>query len=337
MVQLEEIDALMRHHEELGFAGVVLIARAGEAVLAEGYGMANRSTGAVMGPETVLSLGSVTKQFTGAAILTLESRGQISTGDRLTEFFSVPDDKRDITVHHLLTHSSGLESDFADDFDPIATRGWYLDRVFESKLRSKPGSRYHYSNAGYSVLAAIIEFVCATTYEAYVQDALFKPAGMNTTGYLMPPWDGGAVAHGYVEGRDWGTILEHPMAPDGPYWNLRGNGGIHTTVLDMLLWDKALRNETVLSSLMVRRLQSPYIPEEPQDSYYGFGWALSRLPHGRRLAFHDGGDGIFHADLRSYLDDDMMLMTMSNVAEHSSIDLTPAIESILFRGTSSPA
>jgi CubicO group peptidase (beta-lactamase class C family) len=336
MVEIEDIDALMRRHEESGFGGVVLVARAGDTQLAEGYGMANRATGTAMSPETVLSLGSVTKQFTGAAILTLETRGQISTGDRLTEFFSVPADKRDITVHHLLTHSSGLESDFADDFDPIATRGWYLGRVFESRLRSKPGSRYHYSNAGYSVLAAIIELVCDATYEEYVQDALFKPAGMLKTGYLIPQWDERDVAHGYVDGRDWGTILEHPMAPDGPYWNLRGNGGIHTTVLDMLLWDRALHNETVLSPTMLRRLQSPYIPEESEESYYGFGWALSRLPHGGRLAFHDGGDGIFHADLRSYLDDDMMLITMSNVAEHSSIDLTPAIESILFRQAGSP-
>jgi CubicO group peptidase (beta-lactamase class C family) len=325
------IDALLREEEASGFAGVVLIARAGVPVIVRGYGHANRARQIPMGPETVLSLGSVTKQFTGAAILTLEADGVLSAGDRLSELMRVPEDKRDITLHHLLTHTAGLESDFADDFDPSATREWYLQRVFESKLRTQPGSLYHYSNAGFSLLAAAIETVSGTSYEEYVHRALFEPAGMLNTGYQLPHWNDDAVAHGYVGDRDWGTILERPMAADGPYWNLRGNGGVHTTVLDMLRWDQALRTETVLSPTLIRRLQSPYVPENgPEVSYYGFGWAISRLRHGGRLVSHDGGDGIFNADLRRYLDDDLLLVSFSNVAEHSCIDLSPTIESIIF-------
>ena len=324
------IDALLRREEASGFAGVILVAHASEPILARGYGLANRSEGTPMGTGTVLSLGSVTKQFTGAAILTLETRGLLSTGDRLSEFFPVPEDKQDITLYHLLTHTSGLQSDFADDFDPTATRQWYLERVFESEVRTPSGTRYHYSNAGFSVLAAVIEAVTGVSYETYVHETLFEPAGMSATGYLIPRWDEDVIAHGYVADRDWGTILEQPMAEDGPYWNLRGNGGIHTTVLDMLRWDQALRSEVVLSSALIRRLLSPYVREDgPRVSYYGFGWAVSRLPQGGRVASHEGRDEMFHADLRRYLDDELLLVSMSNVAEHSCIDLSPAIESIL--------
>jgi CubicO group peptidase (beta-lactamase class C family) len=159
----------------------------------------------------------------------------------------VPADKAGITLHHLLTHSSGLESDFSPtDYEPVG-REEYVGRALKSKLLFEPGRGYEYSNSGYSLLAAIVEKVSDKPYEAYLIEHVLEPAGMLESGYKAPGWATSRIAHGYRDGQDWGTILQRIQAPDAPYWMLRGNGGLHTTLGDMLLWHRALDSDAALS------------------------------------------------------------------------------------------
>ena len=141
-----------------GFSGAVLIARGGEILLNEGYGFADKEQGAPMTPDTVVDIGSVTKQFTAAAILVLSDQGKLDVEDSIGRFFpNLPEDKSGITIHHLLTHTAGLVDGVGDgDFDHIPTEEFFR-RVFDSELLSAPGERHSYSNAGYSVLARIVE------------------------------------------------------------------------------------------------------------------------------------------------------------------------------------
>jgi CubicO group peptidase (beta-lactamase class C family) len=225
-----ELDVYFSRLEALGFSGTALVRRGAEVILGKGYGWADKSRGRRMTAADVVDLGSIAKQFTAAAILRLEADGKLGTGDPITRFFKdVPPDKRGITLHHLLTHSAGLASDFAEsDYEPVL-RDEYVRRALASALLGPPGKRYAYSNAGFSLLAAVVELVSGKNYEAYLADRLFRPTGMTETGYKLPGWPPERIAHGYSGGDDWGTIISRLGPPDAPYWALRGNGGIHST------------------------------------------------------------------------------------------------------------
>ena len=240
-------------------------------------------------------------------------------------------DKVGITLHHLLTHSAGLQSDFADDFDPIS-RDEIIKRALASKLRSPPGQRYHYSNAGFSLLAAIIELVSGQSYEAYLNENLFKPAGMIKTGYRLPAWKADEIAQGYLRGRRWGTIFERRWAADGPYWNMRGNGGIHTTAADMLKWHLALGGDAVLSDAARAKLSTPHMREGQMSTYYGYGWVVGKTQRGTRLIEHNGGNGIFTADCKRYVDDGVFVFAASNNSESPAWIVTSWLDALIFGG-----
>ncbi|MGH7149092.1 MAG: serine hydrolase domain-containing protein, partial [Planctomycetota bacterium] len=312
----KEVDEILSRLEKLGFCGIALVAKGGEVLLAKGYGASDREKGTPVTLDTVFCLGSVTKQFTGAAILKLESEGKLAVSDPISNYLpGVPPDKAAITVHHLLTHSSGLAPDFAGDYDPVG-REEYVRRALASDLLSAPGERYAYSNAGYSLLGAIVELRSGKSYERYVRETLFEPAGMLRTGYKIPSYGPGEVAIGYRGGERWGTVLERPMAEDGPWWALRANGGIHTTVGDFWRWHRALQRNSILPEEARKRIFTPHVPEDPEgSSHYGYGWVVARTRSGKKVVTHSGGNGIFSADFRHFVDDDVAGFLASSVAE----------------------
>ena len=152
------LDEYLSRLERFGFNGGALAVRGKDVLLEKSYGLADRARAIPLTTESVYNLGSITKQFTAAAILTLEMQGKLAVTDLASKYLGpVPDDKSTITLHHLLTHSSGLESDFSPtDYDPVG-REEYVRRALQSKLLFRPGDGYEYSNAGYSLLAAIVE------------------------------------------------------------------------------------------------------------------------------------------------------------------------------------
>lgn len=327
-----KINEYMSRITAFGFSGALLVAKEGEIILQKGYGLADRARNLPVTTESVFTIGSITKQFTGTAILKLEMQGKLSVNDPISEFFNnVPQDKANITIHHLLTHSAGLESDYGNsDFEEVS-RDEIIRRVLNAELRSKPGERYHYSNAGYSLLGAIIEITSGQSYEAYLNEHLFKPAGMSKSGYLIPKWNPDDIAQGYVGEKHWGTVLERPWASDGPYWNLRANGGIHSTIVDMYKWHLALEGEAVLSKEAKHKLFASHIPEDEEgSSYYGYGWAIFKTDRGTKLIAHNGGNGIFFADFRRYVDEDVVIIIMSNVADSPAEYVSPNIARIVF-------
>lgn len=284
----------------LGFAGVVLVARDGEPLVAEGYGLADRERGTPWTPNTVSTIGSITKQFTAAAILALAEDGRLKIEDALAAHFEgVPEDKRAITLHQLLTHSSGIvDLEGADDWDPIG-REEFVRRIFAQPLAFAPGAGYEYSNAGYSLLGAVIERLTGGPYERFLRERFFEPLAMRETGYVLAEWgDGSRLAQGYRGEEAWGTVLGRGMAEDGPWWVLRANGGIHATAWDMLRWAQALMEGRVLAPASRERMWTPHVREGADaDSFYGYGWAVKDLEGGLRVISHNGGNGIFFADL----------------------------------------
>ena len=319
-----ELSRLARAEE---FAGAVLVARGDEVLLSEGYGLADRETDAPFRADTISTVGSITKQFTGAAILELQEQGRLSVSDSLAQHLDgVPADKAKITLHQLLTHSSGLRDALGSDEDYIG-RDAYVAKVWSSKLLFEPGERHEYSNVGYSVLAAIVEARSGRSYEQYLREVFFEPLEMKDTGYFLPEWDLGRVAKGYRGERAYGTVLESQRTSrrvgstsTNPVfsWHLIGNGGIHSTVADMHRWVRSLRDHRVLSEASTRQLFGEHIDEGEGDSFYGYGWVTFHLADEKRMVGHNGGNGFFFADVNFFPDQsDLMYCILVNDARRS--------------------
>src|SRR5262245_61199432 len=169
----------------LGFSGAVLVSSGDKVLLRNGYGWADQTQRIPVTPETVFDIGSITKVFTAVAIMQLEERGKLSTSDKITKYFAnVPEDKTNITLHHLLTHTSGLAY---DDFYAPATpevreilkdREKFATRILSFPLAFPPGTNRTYSNSGFSLLAAIVEKLSGQPYEKYLRENVLQPAGM---------------------------------------------------------------------------------------------------------------------------------------------------------------
>lgn len=312
-----KLDSQMRQLAEKGFSGVLFVAKDGQIVLNNGYGLANKEDKIPYSADTVFDIGSITKQFTGAAILKLEMQGKLRTTDKISKYFKdVPADKADITLHQLLTHSAGFVDGLGRDYEKL-TRDELIQKALASKLQYAPGEKHEYSNLGYSLLGAIIEMVTGKSYERYLRENLFKPAGMNKTGYMIPKWKREDLAVGYSrkDGSRWGTPVDHLWDKDGPFWNLRANGGLLSTAEDLYKWHLALEGEKVLSKAAKEKYYTPHIAEEPGgSSFYGYGWVIQKTGRGTKVIWHNGGNPYFFADFRRYVDDDVVIILATNSA-----------------------
>ncbi len=289
----KNIDQYLTAMEAIGFSGAIVVGQNGEMILSKGYGFANRAKQIPFTSETVQSNGSNTKQFTGAAILLLESRGQLSVKDSLPSYFdNVPKDKRQITLHQLLTHSSGLIQGVGPDEEPIDFEPFFK-RLMAEPLEFEPGISYNYSNAGYSLLAKIIENISGVNYETFIRENLLKPSGMMKTGYVQPIWNRENMAIGYKKGEKWGEVYKNGWIEDGPSWHLRGNGGLHTTAEDMYKWLATVKGNGILDKNAVKKWTTGYVTENNGYSKYGYGLVSYVDDKWGKVITHSGSNSIF--------------------------------------------
>ncbi len=292
----KNIDRYLSGMEALGFSGAIIVSKGDEVLLSKGYGLADRETRRPYTSNTIQTCGSITKQFTAAAILLLESRGKLSVNDTITKYFNkVPNDKKNITIHQLLTHSSGLPGGIGPDEEPIEAQD-YINRTMTAPLQFSPGTDYGYSNTGYSLLAMIVEKVSGQTYETFLREKLLLPAGLTETGYILPDWNRDQMAIGYRKGERWGEVYKRGWIEDGPNWHLRGNGGMHTTVGDMYKWLKTVQGRGVLKEDAAKRWTTGYVTESNGYSEYAYGWSVYEHNRWGKVITHSGSNRIFEAD-----------------------------------------
>lgn len=267
--RIKLLDEFLQRTSAFGFSGAILIAKDNKIVLHRGYGLADREKRTPITTETLFDIGSITKQFTASAIIKLKEMGKLSVNDKITNYFdNVPEDKREITIHQLLTHTSGLKSYSGEDYDLI-NKNKVIAEVMKTPLRFKSGAKYAYSNVGYTLLALIIEKVSGQQYEDFVHDNIFRPAGLEKTGYTRPVWKKELIAHGYNGLNDQGTPLDYAWYGDGPSWNLRGNGGFISTLGDLFRWHLALEKNSVLNKSSKEMMITQQISGEKSDNFYG--------------------------------------------------------------------
>jgi CubicO group peptidase (beta-lactamase class C family) len=303
--QAELAPVLQRTFDELaesGFCGAVLVVRGDEVLLDAAAGLADRAHGIVNRTDTAFDVGSITKQFTATAILQLAQARKLALDDTLEHFFKpVPADKRAISVRHLLTHTSGLPPDV-----PVGSATTERDALvracMSAKMQSLPGAEFAYNNAGYMLLAAIVELTAKTNYENYVAEHLFTPAGMTSSGFLHAcKLDAARIAHGY-EGK-----MAYGPGDQGWYsWGLRGAGGVLSTTGDLMRWWRALQTDAILSSASRKELFTPNLAN------YACGWWVLADDSLGRVIQHGGTTRGFEADYSHYLDRDLHVIVLCN-------------------------
>jgi len=309
----EDLESYLEKLEKSDFSGVILISHKDKIVHHQAYGMSDKKQNLTNQKNTVFDIGSVTKQFTGAGILKLEMEGKLSVEDKISTFFeNVPGDKKDITIHQLLTHSSGLVDVIGGDYEEISEID-FLNEVFKAELSYPIGAQYQYSNVGYSLLALIIEKASKMKYEAYLNKTLFTPAQMSSTGYVMPNWQEKNIAKGYTKNKEHKRPNEENWGIDGPYLNLKGNGGLLSNAKDLLKWHRALLGNEILNDKAKKKYFERHIKEYPDgNSFYGYGWVVMPTPMNKTVIWHNGGNGIFFTDFWRFEEEDLAIVVLSN-------------------------
>ena len=305
-----EIDRILTFLTERGsFTGAVLVAHDGAVLFSQGYGLADRDKQIPNTPQTKYRLASVTKQFTAMAILILQANDQLHVQDLICDYITdCPAAWQAITIHHLLTHTSGIPN--VTEFDDFQARkatpsptqqtvAWFKD----SPLEFSPGEKWRYSNSGYILLGYIIEQVSGQSYEMFLQQTIFGPLQMTHSGY---DHNDDSLATGYT------GIYSRWEKPDHIDMSLpHAAGALYSTVEDLYLWDQALDTETLVSQELLDLMFTPHAKVTGTDLSYAYGWLVGEMM-GRPAASHTGGIEGFSTEIRRYPDEKVTIIVLSN-------------------------
>jgi len=331
---IQKIDSYLTKISKQQFSGAVLVDYKGEKILSKGYGQADRENSIAYTPNTISDIGSVTKQFTAAAILKLEMQGKLSLSDTLAKHFpNTPKDKANITLHEVMNMSAGFHpySDTEGDYEAVKKQD-FIDIVMAQKLLFTPGSSWEYSNTSYSLLAFLIEQVSGQSYETYLYENLFKPAGMEKTGYSRPKFDSKNVAIQHRDAKAAGKPTEKPWDGSEPYFHLKGNGGMLSTTEDLYKWHQALLTDKILSKQAKAKYFQGYIKawEGGSPDSYAYGWFIRNTPRNTKLIHHSGGNGSAFSYFYRFIDEDVTFIVVCNDHDGFNAKIDDQIKGLLF-------
>jgi D-alanyl-D-alanine carboxypeptidase len=292
--------------------GGAVIVRKGDAVLLrKGYGLADVEHKLPVQPEMVFRLGSITKQFTAAAIMLLVESGKLGLTDDVRKWVpQYPDHGKIITIEHLLTHTSGVPSytdqpGFGQRAREDLSHEQLLATFKDLPLDFPPGSKWQYSNSGYYLLGLVIEKVSRQRYADFVATRIFKPLGMAQSGYgARDPWAG--AAHGYD--RQGAAVRPAEAISMRPPF---AAGGLVSTIDDLALWDRAIATGKLLTKAGWTRVFTPMKLSNGTSTRYGFGWTLGSY-EGHATAAHGGGIPGFATTILRLPQDQVLVAILCN-------------------------
>jgi CubicO group peptidase (beta-lactamase class C family) len=334
----QSIDDYLTRCVPFGFSGSVLAVKGGSVILSKGYGIADRVTGAACTPETIYDLGQLAQPLTACALLVLEQRKKLRTKDTLDAFFAdVPGEKKMITLHHLLTHTSGLPRTTVAAASKLATREELIQTVERVPLRDPPGTEAMATDGGYALLAAVLEVATKKPFEEALRELVLQPAGLTGTGFRQgTDLDAARVARAardepLAEGEkatrfpDDGGTEERGLATDGWYsWGLRGAGGILGTTLDLWRFEQALRGE----ALLTRESKKKYFT--PELAGLAYGWLIQKGKP-TSIECRGGSSNGFGSRCARFPDQDSYLVLLANQSEALDV-VEQDVRALLFGG-----
>ncbi|MEO0874056.1 MAG: serine hydrolase domain-containing protein, partial [Bacteroidota bacterium] len=289
------------------FSGCILITEKGETIYENCFGFANRAFQVANDPTTKFKIGSISKQFTAAAILIMEQDGLLHTDDLLSKFFPTYANAEKITIQQLLTHTAGVSDIYSiPDFNKLSYQKTSIadlaKLVLEAALVFAPGTQYQYSNGGYAVLADIIEKGTGKTYQEYLHEKIFKPLNMTASGHNKGSEVVANLAVGYDPIDYNGVKFTDYLDPE----LLKGGGSLYSTVHDLLIWIQSLKDRSLLTAESYDKLLHNY------GHNYGFGISLYSS-FDQAVFGHDGRVNGYIADYLHYKESDHTIIVLGNL------------------------
>ena len=311
----KKIDAVMTEVYRPGEPGAaVIIRKDGATVFRKGYGLADLELGVPVEPDMIFRLGSITKQFTAVAILMLAQEGQLGLQDEITKFLpDYPTQGRRITVEHLLTHASGIQSytDLAE-WLPLWRKDFavpeLIDLFKDKPMQFEPGERWAYNNSGYILLGTIIEKVSGKTYEEFLEERIFKPLGMKHSFYGSAERIIPRRIPGYQKGRE-GFVNAPYLSMTQPY----AAGSLLSNVDDLAVWSEAVFSEKLVGRKWLDKAFTPFRLKDGESSGYGYGWFIADY-EARPTIEHGGGINGFTTYEIAFPRDNLYVAILTNSA-----------------------
>jgi CubicO group peptidase (beta-lactamase class C family) len=305
----------------------VALAKNGTVIYAQGYGYADLGTCKPVQPTTEFQIGSVTKQFTAAAILQLQNAGKLNIDDKVTTYLPTYSFDPTITLRMLLNQTSGLAN--YTDFPPPPSwiagipQQTIINAIVQTPLLFTPGTAYSYSNSNYFVLGAIIEAVSSVSYADYMATNIFQPVGLSHTSYLQPSTSASPYSYSLpaVPGT---TGLAVGISPDASIFFAAGT--LWSDVQDLATWDAALLSGKVIPASLVTEMTTPpaSVPVYHQTGYvsnYAMGW-IATTAFGHPIIVHNGQTFAYSAFNAVNLDDgfSITILTNTDMKPNTSLD-----------------
>ena len=300
----------------------VAVVKNGKVVVAKGYGLANLEHQIPVTTDGIFQSGSVGKQFTAAAIMLLAERRKLRLDDTIARY--LPRTKArwgSITLRHLLTHTSGIP-DYEEEVDDQRN---FSERQLTELVgllpgRSPPGQRFEYSNSGYLLLGVIIRAATGRSHADYIRETIFEPIGMATARIVSDAEIVPNRVAGYRMAR--GRILNQEWV--SPTFTQTADGCFHLSINDLLAWDRAVRARALLQPDSWSQIFTPVVLNSGKRYPYGFGWEITRK-RGQTVHGHDGSFQGFEAIFTRYIEDEVTIIALANLAD---VDLSPITEKI---------
>jgi CubicO group peptidase (beta-lactamase class C family) len=324
--RVKRIDSLLNAmYAQQKINGNFLIAEKGTVIYKKSFGLANEETKELLNENSIFELASVSKQFTAMAIAILQEKGKLNINDKMSKYIPELAFYDNITIKNLVHHTSGL-TDYMDlmetkfDKSKIATNKDIITLFAKEqpKLVFDTNAKWEYSNTGYALLATIIEKASGMSYADYLQKAIFTPLNMtNTFVYTrrFAPKKVTNYAYGYVYSDD----LKKHVLPDDlaetkmVVWldGIVGDGTVNSTANDLLLWDRALYTNKLLSKSGMEQVFTAGTLADGSATKYGFGWMLDNHPDYGKMASHSGGWPGYKTYIDRHLDNDKTIIILS--------------------------
>ncbi|WP_165763870.1 serine hydrolase domain-containing protein [Halalkalibacter urbisdiaboli] len=322
----KELDDYCTALSKLGyFNGSVLVALEGTVFINKGFGMANIELEVVNTSKTIFGIGSISKQFTAAAILVLQEKNLIRVTEPISKYLPEYPNGEKITIHHLLTHSSGIPnytelSNFDETVKFPVTIEERVNYFKDVPLVFEPGERFEYCNSNYALLTYIIEIITNRSFESILNDIFFNPLGMKHTGR----YDYRKIIKNRAS--SYGLLGDIVNAEFMDMSHFSGDGGLYSTTEDLFIWDQALHSGKILHK------ESYSLMTTIHEANYGYGLILfeERIRNkARKVIAHGGGIKGFVCDFRNYIDDKLTIIVLSNFFTTQSRKVANALARIV--------
>jgi CubicO group peptidase (beta-lactamase class C family) len=320
--------SLQERANEGTFSGTVLVARRSEVLFVQGFSLADREKAVANTPSTPFNICSMGKTFTATAVMLLVDDGKIDVQSPIGDYLpDIPKELAEsITVHHLLSHSAGLgnymgQAGFESKAHSLRTIDGIYELVKSERPAFAPGARFHYSNSGYILLGKIIEEVSGQSYFDFVRRQIFKPTGMEHSEFYYVEERPEGVAIGYTRTHGSHFIREPHVVP-----NPASDGGVHSTVGDLLKFNRALHGGALVSE------PSRDLMFRPNRNGYGYGLSIKPGDEhisGKFSIGHTGGLLDRSAVMRHFVEDDTTVIVLSNLPR-VAFEIAREIEAILY-------